>query len=252
MYGSPLMRGMMMRRPVGAMPRAFADGGHVDRALVAAAPPVAPTRLSLTPDLLQRLAHLQPEVRYGNPLTMQRNSEHIDRMEDLRRRAEVSGIGASSEFAQGGAVMPARAPLAAAPVAPPAGYGTRPMVPWQTPMGAPFARGGLSSERQEAPAPGGALRHATGPGGGQDDKIPARLSDGEVVWPADVVSHVGDGSNNEGARRLMAASDQIRAEKAASSKGGRFPDKAKPPLAYIKGRGKKAKRGRGALKDRES
>ena len=48
-------------------------------------------------------------------------------------------------------------------------------------------------------ARGGAIR---GIGGGQDDKIPALLSDGEYVFSAQDVSDLGDGSNKEGARRL--------------------------------------------------
>jgi hypothetical protein len=48
-------------------------------------------------------------------------------------------------------------------------------------------------------ARGGPIR---GIGGGQDDKIPALLSDGEYVVSAQDVSDLGDGSNKEGARRL--------------------------------------------------
>jgi hypothetical protein len=93
------------------------------------------------------------------------------------------------------------------------------------------------------------MMHARGPGGGQDDSIDAKLSDGEVVWPSDVVSHVGDGSNSEGAKRLMSASDAIRAEKAASSEGGKYPKPAKGPLHYIhKAAGKKiVKKAQGGL-----
>jgi hypothetical protein len=46
---------------------------------------------------------------------------------------------------------------------------------------------------------GGPIR---GIGGGQDDKIPAMLSDGEYVFSAQDVADLGDGSNDEGARRL--------------------------------------------------
>lgn len=44
--------------------------------------------------------------------------------------------------------------------------------------------------------------HVRGIGGGQDDLIDARLSDGEYVISAQDVSDLGDGSNDEGARRL--------------------------------------------------
>lgn len=44
--------------------------------------------------------------------------------------------------------------------------------------------------------------HIRGIGGGQDDLIPARLSDGEYVISAQDVADLGDGSNEEGARKL--------------------------------------------------
>lgn len=77
-----------------------------------------------------------------------------------------------------------------------------------------FARGGIVEL-----AGGGKL--AIGPGGGLDDLIPtsingrqaAALSDGEFVIPADVVSMMGDGSSNAGARRLYDLVRQIRQAK---------------------------------------
>ena len=67
---------------------------------------------------------------------------------------------------------------------------------------------------------------AVGPGGGLDDLIPtsingrraAALSDGEFVIPADVVSMMGDGSSNAGARRLYDLVRQIRNEKTGTTK----------------------------------
>lgn len=66
---------------------------------------------------------------------------------------------------------------------------------------------------------------AIGPGGGLDDLIPtningrraAALSDGEFVIPADVVSMMGDGSSNAGARRLYDLVKQIRQAKTGTS-----------------------------------
>ena len=77
-----------------------------------------------------------------------------------------------------------------------------------------FAEGGL------VPLAGGG-KIAIGPGGGLDDLIPtsingrraAALSDGEFVIPADVVSMMGDGSSNAGARRLYDLVKQIREAK---------------------------------------
>ncbi len=82
-----------------------------------------------------------------------------------------------------------------------------------------YAKGG----RVIALAGGGKL--ALGMGGGLDDLIPtsidgreaARLSDGEFVIPADVVSMMGDGSSNEGSRRLYDFVRSIRQNKTGTS-----------------------------------
>jgi hypothetical protein len=67
---------------------------------------------------------------------------------------------------------------------------------------------------------------ARGPGGGLDDLIPtsidgkraAALSDGEFVIPADVVSMMGDGSSNAGAKRLYDMVRQVRQTKTGTTK----------------------------------
>jgi len=67
---------------------------------------------------------------------------------------------------------------------------------------------------------------AIGPGGGLDDLIPtsingrraAALSDGEFVIPADVVSMMGDGSSNAGARRLYDLVRQVRDTKTGTTR----------------------------------
>jgi hypothetical protein len=82
-----------------------------------------------------------------------------------------------------------------------------------------FAEGGL------VPLAGGG-KIAIGPGGGLDDLIPtsingrraAALSDGEFVIPADVVSMMGDGSSNAGARRLYDMMRQIRDAKTGTTR----------------------------------
>ena len=58
-------------------------------------------------------------------------------------------------------------------------------------------------------------------GGGMDDTIPAitdgssmsALSSGEFVVPADVVSHLGDGNNQNGASKLYQLLDEVRTTK---------------------------------------
>ena len=57
-----------------------------------------------------------------------------------------------------------------------------------------------------------------GPGDGMSDDIPAsigskqpaRLADGEFVVPADVVSHLGNGSTDAGAKQLYSMMDKVR------------------------------------------
>jgi len=67
-------------------------------------------------------------------------------------------------------------------------------------------------------AAGGNPRLLKGPGDGMSDSIPAniggkqpaRLADGEFVVPADVVSHLGNGSTDAGAKKLYTMMDNIR------------------------------------------
>lgn len=49
-----------------------------------------------------------------------------------------------------------------------------------------------------------------GIGSGQEDKIPAWLSDGEYVWSAQDVADLGDGSTDEGVRRLDKMRQMVR------------------------------------------
>jgi hypothetical protein len=90
-----------------------------------------------------------------------------------------------------------------------------------------------------AAAKGGALNQisnlAKGSGSGRDDTINARLSDGEYVMDAETVALLGDGSNDEGARRLDHMRKQLRAQKGKALAKGKFSPNAKSPLAYFKG-----------------
>lgn len=68
-----------------------------------------------------------------------------------------------------------------------------------------------------------------GPGDGMSDSIPARigrrqparLADGEFVVPADVVSHLGNGSTDAGAKQLYAMMDKVRRARTGNKKQGR-------------------------------
>lgn len=71
----------------------------------------------------------------------------------------------------------------------------------------------------------------TGPGGGQDDLIPAMLSNGEYVLTATDVGHLGDGSTDRGADKLDQMVQNIRRHKASNGQG--LPPQAKSPLEYM-------------------
>jgi len=69
-------------------------------------------------------------------------------------------------------------------------------------------------------------RMLKGPGDGMSDSIPgviggkqpARLADGEFVVPADVVSHLGNGSTDAGAKKLYGMMDNIRKARTGKKK----------------------------------
>ena len=68
-----------------------------------------------------------------------------------------------------------------------------------------------------------------GPGDGMSDSIPAtiegkqpaRLADGEFVVPADVVSHLGNGSSKAGAKVLYSMLDKVRTARTGDKKQGK-------------------------------
>jgi hypothetical protein len=90
---------------------------------------------------------------------------------------------------------------------------------------AEFAKGGIADLGSYSD--GGRL--LKGPGDGMSDNIPAtiaqkqpaRLADGEFVVPADVVSHLGNGSTDAGAKQLYAMMDRIRSARTGRKKQGR-------------------------------
>jgi hypothetical protein len=54
-----------------------------------------------------------------------------------------------------------------------------------------------------------------------DNKQPARLSGGEFVIPADVVSHLGNGNSEAGAKQLYGMMDRIRHARTGTEKQGK-------------------------------
>jgi hypothetical protein len=106
-----------------------------------------------------------------------------------------------------------------------------PMTPYQPIMMA--ASGGLMDEMEFA---GGGLaslgsysdggQMLKGPGDGMSDSIPAkigraqpaRLADNEFVVPADVVSHLGNGSSDAGAKKLYTMMNNVRKARTGKKK----------------------------------
>ena len=91
-------------------------------------------------------------------------------------------------------------------------------------LGGDFSDSGASGGTLGGYSDGG--RMLKGPGDGMSDSIPAqighkqpaRLADGEFVVPADVVSHLGNGSTDAGAKKLYSMMDKIRRARTGKKK----------------------------------
>lgn len=86
-----------------------------------------------------------------------------------------------------------------------------------------FSEGGLNSLEN---------RYVTGEGDGTSDSVPAMLATGEFVIPADVVSSLGNGSNDAGAAALDEFLKVIREHKQKHD-AKKLPPDSKGPLAYL-------------------
>ena len=98
----------------------------------------------------------------------------------------------------------------------------------------------LSAQTSDKYAQGGMAkgRYLQGETDGMADKLPARigqdqpaaLSHGEFVIPADVVSHMGNGNSDAGAKKLYQMMDKIRMARTGNKKQGKRinPDKFMP------------------------
>jgi hypothetical protein len=78
--------------------------------------------------------------------------------------------------------------------------------------------------------------HVAGDGDGTSDDIPAMLADGEFVFPADVVSALGNGSTKAGTDKLYKMMHEIRAKARSAKPTDLAPDALKSPLDYLKGK----------------
>jgi len=158
--------------------------------------------------------------------------------------ARSTALEQATALASANATNPARQTLpAATAVTSPAGGGTAAVMPRaassviqdlkvpvyteENARGVQMASGGLAGMAKG--------RYLGGATDGMADKIPARiggkqearLSHGEFVIPADVVSHLGNGNSEAGAKRLYAMMDKIRTARTGTKKQGKQinPDK---------------------------
>ena len=94
-----------------------------------------------------------------------------------------------------------------------------------------YQAGGIAAMAKGGMAP----RFLSGGGDGMSDDIPAtingkqpaRLADGEFVVPADVVSHLGNGSSKAGAKQLYSMMDKVRTARTGNKKQGKEINPAK-------------------------
>jgi len=101
---------------------------------------------------------------------------------------------------------------------------TRPGGPIADPPVQQLAAGGLASLK--------AGKYLDGASDGMADEVPARidgkqearLSDGEFVIPADVVSHLGNGNSDAGAKMLKRMLDRVREARTGNEKQGKQID----------------------------
>jgi len=100
------------------------------------------------------------------------------------------------------------------------------------PTYSPIEKYGLGSMANYAAggyAMGGQPRFLSGGGDGMSDSIKAningsqeaRLADGEFVIPADVVSHLGNGSSKAGAKQLYSMMDRVRSARTGRKSQGK-------------------------------
>ena len=86
-----------------------------------------------------------------------------------------------------------------------------------------YSEGGLGSIKHQ---------YVKGQGDGTSDSVPAMLANGEFVLPADVVSSLGNGSNDAGATILNEFMRVIRTHKQKHD-AKKLPPNSKGPLAYL-------------------
>jgi len=158
---------------------------------------------------------------YGEHMAKNVNPDYSNEgRASLAQDARVAAFDASRSGEGISGVTPGGGSSDAAPATGDAGYGRE---------GQHAAKGGIMGYNLGGYAAGGNPRLLRGPGDGMSDHIPAtinnrqpaRLADGEYVITADVVSHLGNGSTEAGARQLDAMMKRIRKGRTGTPKQGK-------------------------------
>ena len=165
---------------------------------------------------------------YGDHMARNVNPDYSNegrqQMQAAQSAAQDAGIASFDAARSGGdrnSVTPGGGSSDAAPATGDAGYGREGQHA--------AAQGGIMGYNLGGYASGGNPRLLRGPGDGMSDHIPAtinnrqpaRLADGEYVITADVVSHLGNGSTEAGARQLDAMMKRIRKGRTGTPKQGK-------------------------------
>jgi len=200
--------GIAAPRPGAMGQRYFSDTIYAQKPESMMAPPTLEQALAQARTQAQGLAGLMPQSpMQGQPQGQQ--TQQTQPRPPVNNNAGTGGGMGAGNVSTGG------------------GFGTGPITD-ETFYGNP-------SERPELRAAGGLLGLAKGGfylGGSTDgmaDKVPARidgrqearLSDGEFVVPADVVSHLGNGNSNAGAQQLYAMMDKVRQARTGRKEQGK-------------------------------
>jgi len=178
----------------------------------------------------------EPVIRkFGQPINQNNLQSAAQALYSQRAAQPTQPIGQnnlqSAYQAMTDAVMPQPAPSGGIMSAPDFMPGAPPTATEQKPT----AGRGVASLMGQGFAEGGYLNGATD---GMADEVPAtiegrqpaRLSDGEFVIPADVVSHLGNGNSEAGAKVLQEMMSRVRKERTGNPKQGKKikPEKVTP------------------------
>lgn len=171
------------------------------------------------------------EQRYFTPTYTKLSNEEAKKLYGyagggpIEEMSNANAIGANTgypmaDITKGAYATPWQTPISRNVIADDSDTGVSPITGEMT----NFAHGGLSSAASHLGDYSDGGRLLRGPGDGVSDSIPAtigkkqpaRLADGEFVVPARIVSELGNGSTEAGARKLYAMLDRVQAARKKS------------------------------------